>query len=140
MWTLVLGLPAAVAVAILGRSAAWAYAALAVEIVLYAANALSALLLEASGSRGRRWSATGAVAQVAAVVGVGWLLVPVAGAVGGIAALIAGELARAGALLALTGPTARGQHRRGAVRPRSSNPPEAALTRPEQGAMERKGS
>ncbi|NUR47816.1 MAG: hypothetical protein HOV71_06740 [Hamadaea sp.] len=102
IWTIGLGAPAAITVGLLGRTAAWAYVALTIEILLYAANAVTALLLEASGARGRRWSAAASVAQLAAVAGVGWVLVPVAGATGGVAALLAGELARALVMLALT--------------------------------------
>ncbi|MEV6967990.1 hypothetical protein AB0M47_23050 [Hamadaea sp. NPDC051192] len=102
IWTIGLGLPAAITVGVLGRSAVWAYVALTIEILLYAGNAVSALLLEASGARGRRWSAAASIGQLAAVAGTGWLLVPPAGATGGIAALIAGELARALLMLALT--------------------------------------
>ncbi|MCP2326892.1 hypothetical protein HDA40_005399 [Hamadaea flava] len=102
IWTIGLGLPTAITVGVLGRSAVWAYVALTIEILLYAANAVSALLLEASGARGRRWSAAASIGQLAAVAGTGGLLVPLAGATGGIAALIAGELARALLMLALT--------------------------------------
>jgi hypothetical protein len=104
MWTLVGGVPAGAVMLLFGRSTAWAYAGIGIEIALYAANAASALLLEASGSRGRRRSASSAVVQLAAVAVTGWFLVPLAGAAGGVTALIAGELTRAGLLLVLTRP------------------------------------
>lgn len=94
------GLPAAIALpaaATAGAGPDLVYPAIAVEIVLFGANAVSALLLEVSGARGRRWSAQ-AAAQFAVVAGTGWLLVPVTGALGGVAALVAGELVRAALL------------------------------------------
>ncbi|MFY1683728.1 hypothetical protein ACN265_19545 [Micromonospora sp. WMMD730] len=99
--TMAFGLPAAVALtaaATAGAGPDLVYPAIAVEIVLFGANAVSALLLEVSGARGRRWSAQAAAAQFAVVAGTGWLLVPVTGALGGVAALVAGELVRAALL------------------------------------------
>lgn len=104
MWTLIGGVPGGAIMLLFGRSTAWAYAGIGIEIALYAANAGSALLLEASGSRGRRRSASSAVVQLVAVAVTGWFLVPLAGAAGGVTALVAGELTRAGLLLVLTRP------------------------------------
>ncbi|MFJ8686717.1 hypothetical protein [Micromonospora wenchangensis] len=99
--TIAFGLPAAVALtaaATAGAGPGLVYPAIGVEILLFGANAVSALLLEVSGARGRRWSAQAAVVQFAVVAGTGWLLVPVTGALGGVAALVAGELVRAALL------------------------------------------
>ncbi|MEV4830673.1 hypothetical protein AB0K25_20430 [Micromonospora sp. NPDC049257] len=108
--TMAFGLPAAVALTAAftaGAGPDLVYPAIAVEIVLFGANAVSALLLEVSGARGRRWSAQAAVAQFAVVAGAGWLLVPVTGALGGVAALVAGELVRAALLWLAAGRAVR---------------------------------
>jgi hypothetical protein len=70
-------------------------AALLLEVALYAATTGALLVAENIDAHGRRWSAAGAVAQFATVAGVGWWLVPVAGAAGGFAALCVGATVKA---------------------------------------------
>lgn len=96
--TLVLGPPAAVVLLVAGGSGGGtglAVAAQAVEICLFVATMAAAVVLENIDAAGRRWSAASALAHVCLVAAAGWWLVPIAGAAGGITALVLGELVRA---------------------------------------------
>lgn len=100
--TLGVGVPVTIAVvvaaAIRGGGLPVAIGALALEIVLYAAGASAAVMLETVDARGRHGSATGAGLQFAAVALAGCWLVPVAGAAGAFAALCVGEVLRTAVL------------------------------------------
>jgi hypothetical protein len=74
------------------------FAAVALEMSLYAATTASLLVAENIDARGRRWSAGGALAQFVTVAAAGWLLVPLTGAAGAFGALCAGEVVKAAAL------------------------------------------
>ncbi|MFY1693728.1 hypothetical protein [Plantactinospora sp. WMMB782] len=82
-------------------------AAVALELAVFGTGLTALLVLENIDTGGRRWSAAGAVIQFLVVAATGWFLVPAAGAVGGFAALIAGELTKAAALRGIVARRAR---------------------------------
>lgn len=99
---LVLGAPAAAACAVMATRldhAVVPWAALALELALFATVAVAVLLLESSGGRGRGWSAVSAVVEFLVVAAAGWWLVHHAGAAGAFTALALGVLARTAVLL-----------------------------------------
>lgn len=98
--TLLLGLPTAVVLLVMaaraGGGLGLAVVAQAVEIFLFIAAMAAAVVLENIDAVGRRWSAASALLHVCLVTGLGWWLVPAAGAAGAVIALVFGELIRAG--------------------------------------------
>jgi hypothetical protein len=82
-------------------------AVVGIEMGLFVTSAIALVVLENLDALGRRWSATGALIQFGVVAFAGWWLIPAAGALGGFAAFVLGEIVRTAVLRTMV---ARRQH------------------------------